>query len=268
MNRSTLLLAALLAAPAAPAMAQDREFCADRPGRGTPACTIAPGRVQAEIGLADWTLDRQADTRTDTILAGDLLVRLGLGSSVEGRIGWTPYGHARVRDRRDGSVTSSGGAGDITLGVKANLRNADGSGTSVALLPSVTVPVGGRATGAGTWGAGLVVPVSFSLGGDVQLAFSPELDALPDADRHGRHLRYGGVVGLGFPVVPALSAAIELSTFTDDDPDSHSTRRNLDLSVAWQPAGRDDLQFDIGTAVGLNRDAPDLELYAGVAKRF
>jgi hypothetical protein len=31
---------------------------------------------------------------------------------------------------------------------------------------------------------------------------------------------------------------------------------------------KNNLQFDIGGVAGLNRDAPDLELYVGMSRRF
>ena len=40
-----------------------REFCADRPGLNTPACTIDPGHAMIEVGLGDWTLERQPDAQ-------------------------------------------------------------------------------------------------------------------------------------------------------------------------------------------------------------
>jgi hypothetical protein len=36
---------------ATPALAEEREFCANRPGLGTPACTLTPDRSLA-VGLA------------------------------------------------------------------------------------------------------------------------------------------------------------------------------------------------------------------------
>jgi len=258
----------LLALTTTPAWAQDRDFCADRPGRGTPACTLDPGRWQAEIGIGDWTLDRQEDSRSDNVLMGDLLMRLGLTEHVEGQLGWTAYGHLRTRDRMTGAIEKQGGIGDLSLGFRANLMNPDGSGTSIAIQPVISLPVGGEAIGAGTWGASLLVPFSFSLSDTLQLSFTPEIAAEPDEDRHGRHLAYGGVAGLGLSLLPDVDAGIELSGFRDDDPGDHSTQWFLDLSAAWRPAEADDVQFDIGTSLGLDRDAPDVQLYAGVAKRF
>ena len=53
------LFALLLLAPDA-AWADDtpRDYCPARPGLGSPACTIDPGRVSVETSLADWTLEQ------------------------------------------------------------------------------------------------------------------------------------------------------------------------------------------------------------------
>ncbi len=251
---------------AGPALAEERDFCADRPGLGTPACTVDPGRLQAEVGLADWTLDRRPDSRTDTVLAGDLQLRYGLGASTEARIGWTAYGHVRERDRTTGEVDTAARTGDMTLGIKRNLMNPDGSGTSIAILPEVTIPVGRQPVGAGDWGASLRVPADVALTRDIQLAFTPELDAAVDEDGDGRHLAYGTVVGLADKLSDALTATAELSAMRDRDPSGHATMALASVSLAYQP-GKDS-QLDLGAVTGLDHAAPDLELYVGVSRRF
>ncbi|MEG8048428.1 hypothetical protein QP178_00355 [Sphingomonas aurantiaca] len=86
------------------AAAQEREYCPDRPGIDTPACTIAPGRISVETSLADWTRDDQPGSREDNILFGDTLVRVGVSDTIEARIGFTPFGHNRMRDLDRGRV--------------------------------------------------------------------------------------------------------------------------------------------------------------------
>jgi len=76
-------LAAILLIVAAPAFAEERDYCPARPGLGTPACTISPGRVSVEMGLADWSVDQDSSQRTDTVLIGDTLVRIGLTDTIE-----------------------------------------------------------------------------------------------------------------------------------------------------------------------------------------
>jgi len=262
--RQIMLFAAVaLSAPAFAAEARD--LCPDRPGLGTPACTVDEGRTMLEIGLADWTLDRGADSRTDSWVFGDALLRAGLTPSLELQVGWTMLGHVRERDRATGHTSSTTRTGDVTLALRQNLRNPDGSGFSIAVMPYATLPVGGASVGAGDWGAGLLVPASFDLGA-VSLGLTPHVDAAVDADGDGRHLAYGTVVGLGFGVSDDVSAAAELSLARDDDPGGRSTEALAGLSLGWQPDAES--QWDVGVNAGLNRDSPDVELYAGYVRRF
>jgi hypothetical protein len=249
--RIAALLLALAAA--APAWGEDasRDFCADRPGLGTPACTLDPGRVQVELGLIDWTKDRP-----DALVAGDLLVRVGLGSHTEAQIGWTAFGHA----------AGHGGTGDVTVALRQNLVSPDGSGTTLAIMPYATLPTGGRAIGAGDWSAGVRVPFGFSLSPAVSVAFTPDIEAAVDADRDGRHLAYGGVAGISAALGEEVSATAELSLTRDRDPAGHSTEALAGVSLAWTPAHN--LQLDAGANLGLNQAAPDLELSAGNSRRF
>jgi hypothetical protein len=242
-----------------------RDFCPDRPGLGTPACTIDKGHFDVELGIADWTIDRTPDSRTDMVEAGQLLVRIGLTDSLEAQLGWTAFGHVRVRDRSTGSVDRDSGIGDVTLALRQNLANPDGSGFSLAVMPFAALPTGGSAIGAGEWSAGLIVPLSYDLGKDVQIGVTGQVEAAADEDRDGRHLAYGGVVGLSVPLSDTLGATFEIAATRDEDPSGHSTEWLAGLSAGWM--ANDDLQLDAGVNLGLH-GGPDVQLYLGVSRRF
>ena len=253
---------------ASPALAEGelRDLCAERPGLDTPACTVDRGHLQIEMGLADWTLDKQAGSRTDTILLGNALARYGVGESTEIRFARTAYGHTRRRDRMTGSIDRSSGAGDITIGLKQNLSNPSGDGFSLALLPYATLPTGKKDIGAGDWGAGLLIPVSFDLTDKVSWEATPEVDAAVDDDGKGRHLAFGSAAGLGIDISKRWSMSIEGELVRDRDPAGHSTRALAGAFLAWKP--KDQLQFDAGAQAGLNRATPDVELYFGISRKF
>jgi len=260
-------LAFLLLIAAAPAQAQElRDLCPDRPGMGTPACTVDKGHVEVEVGLADWTRDSQPDSRSDTILIGDALARIGVGDSAELRVGWTAFGHERDIDRTTGQVDRASRAGDVTVGIKRNLLSPDGSKLSIALLPFANLPVGRQPIGAGTWSAGLVAPVDYALTDKLQLQLTSEVDAAANQSGHGRHLAYDEVVGLGIDLSDKVSTTIEAQAVRDDDPSGHATSAFAGLSVAYQPVKR--VQFDIGFNAGLNHHSPDTELYVGIVRKF
>lgn len=265
--KPAILALFLMAAFTSPATAEElRDLCPARPGLGTPPCIVDKGHVLAELGIADWTRDQDNETRTDTVLGGDLLLRYGVDANSEVQIGWTAYGHQRERDRLSGDTDKASGTGDVTLAYKRSLAQPDGSGFSVALQPFATLPTGGSAIGDGDLSAGLVVPVSAEIVRGVELQFSPEVDAAVDDDRDGRHLSYGTVAGLGIDVSESVNAALEVSAFRDNDPTGHSTELLAAAALAWQPA--DDWQLDVGSAFGLNADSPDARLYVGISRRF
>jgi hypothetical protein len=264
MTRLAWLAVALLSS-AAPAGAQGlRDFCPDRPGLGTPPCTIDPGHFDVELGLVDWTLERSGGERADTLQLGEMLVRVGLTDRVEAQVGWTAYGH--VRERGPAGRSSRSGVGDLTVALRANVVHPDGKGFSAAVMPYATLPTGNGAIGAGDWSAGLLVPVSYDLPHGLQLGFTGRVEAAADEDRHGRHLAYGGVVGLSAELGETLSATAELAATRDEDPSGHSTELVAGLSAGWM--AKPDLQLDAGVNVGLNEAAPDVQLYLGISRRF
>ncbi|MDQ8697234.1 transporter [Hyphomicrobium sp. LHD-15] len=244
-----------------------RDFCADRPGLGTPTCIVDRGHVVIETGLADWTGEFDRPTRTDTVVVGNLLVRYGLTDTLEAQIGWDGYNFQRMRDTRGGLFAERiDGAGDMTLALRQSLRNPDGSGFSVAVMPYTTAPTGSDVFSAGDWGAGVIVPISLDLGHGLSLGLSPEIDAAVDGDGDGRHTAYGSVVGLGITLGETVSAALETSVFRDEDPSGPTTIALVGLAFAWQPI--ENLQLDVGAVAGLNSGSPDAEVYAGIARRF
>ncbi len=268
--RKLYLHCALLCIVAAgsPAMAAEplRELCPARPGLGTAPCIIDRGHVLVEIGLADWTIEREPDGRTDTVIVGDTAIRYGVTDRSEVQIGWTALGFVRTRQSAPRTVEHDSGTGDVTVAFKQSLRNPDGSALSIAVQPFVTLPTGGKAIGAGDWGAGLLIPMSNDLNDTVQVQLTPEIDAAVDSDGHGRHLAYGAVAGLGVSLSDSVSVTVEGSAFRDTDPDDRATELLAAASLAWQPGG--DWQVDVGTAIGLNRSSPDAQFSFGVARRF
>jgi hypothetical protein len=262
MRRWLFLLPAALAA--VPAAAQDRPYCPARPGLGEPACTMAPGQVSVEIGAIAWERSDGSGTRTDLMTVADTLARVGVTDSSEVSIAWAPYLRERTRDSH-GIATEQGGS-DVTLAFKQNLHNPDGTGFALAIEPHLTLPVAGMPGGAGDWSAGFAVPASFDLGHGLALQSTGEADAAVDADRHGRHLALSEVLGLGIALGHNLSATGEVELVRDWDPAGETTQAYAGIALGLSLS--DDLQLDAGAVAGLDVAASDVQLYAGIARRF
>lgn len=259
-------LAALLFATPALAQADDPRFCPNRPSLGESGCTTQPGHVQFEMSLLDWQRDTDPDTHQDTILAADFQARIGVSASGELQVAWSPYGHVRTRDRLTGAIDTRSRVGDVQIGYRQNLRNPDGTGFSWAVEPSVTLPVGRRPVGAGTWAAGLVVPMTYDLAEHLNLALTNEADAAADEDGDGRHFQLNEIVGLSYELTDALTTVAELQYTHDDDPSGHRREWLAAGSLAWQPAKQVQLWSLVGA--GLNHDAPDIRVLGGYSVLF
>jgi len=112
----------------------------------------------------------------------------------------------------------------------------------------------------------VVIPISFDLGHKLSLQVSPEADAAVDEDGKGRHFAASGTIGLDLAISDSVNGTIEFQEARDDDPSGRTTQALSSISLGWMP--RDDWQLDIGAVAGLNHDAPDAEVYAGVSRRF
>ena len=243
-----------------------RDYCPDRPGINTPPCTLDRGRLSVELSVGDWTHDRQDVTVTDTAVLGDLALRYGVGDRTELRLAVTPYTRITAQDTVTGLVDRQAGSGDVTLGIKQNVRDPAGDGLSIALVPSVSLPTGGSAAGAGDWGAGMQVAISFPVGAGVSVMSTLEGDAAVDSDRDGRHLVYGAAAGLAFSPLKNLNLAVEAQVARDLDPQGSTTPVLAGLSGGL--ALGDDLQIDLGAEVGVAGGAPDRRIYLGLAWRL
>ncbi len=257
------LLAFSLVFLAAPALAQVGDFCVDRPGLGTPACTIGRGQAMVEVGLLVWDHLADGSTVEDDLTYGDLLLRVGLDERTEVQLGLGGYTSARSRDRLSGAVSRAQGTGDAVIGLR---RSLTGPGGPIALQGYITLPTGQRGIGAGDWGAGLLLPMGFQLPAGFELDLAPEVDAAINASGSGRHVRWGGVVGLSHAIGPAVTIACEVGAWRDNDPSGHATDLRSAVSFAWQAGS--DWQLDLEADLGLTAAAPRHSVMLGLARRF
>lgn len=259
------VLIGLALAVAAPAFAHAddlRDLCANRPGKGSPACILDTGHLQVEGDLFDQARDRRAGvTTTDTSIA-DFQIRYGLTKRSELQVSWAPFLTERVTGA--GKAT---GPGDATLAVRWALTDPDSKGVAVALQPFVVAPVGGQAFTADHWSEGLVVPIAAPINDHLGLGLSPQVTRAPNASGHGDHTVWSGAAGISEALGP-VTLGEELWAAQDQDPAGHTRQASFDLNAAWQPMGLKDVQVDAGFNAGLNHQTAKSEFYLGVAKRF
>jgi hypothetical protein len=242
-----LLLAAAAAAP-------DLTICPDRPSKANGACTVPVGHWQLEVSAIDWTHEPDMEVTS----TGQSFVKLGLSGSSDIEVGWTPY----VSVHQTGPDAS--GVGDMLVRYKQRLNAADAK-LQAALIPFVKLPTADHSIGNGKVESGIAVPLSAPVG-SFTATLGPEVDLLADADGHGYHAAVTNLVNVGWSANSPFSLSAELWNSVNFDPAGTVRQWSADGSAAYLVNER--LQLDAGANFGLNKQTPDVELYAGVSVLF
>ena len=252
--------ALLLAAAAA---AQNPIICADRPAKANGVCTVSAGHWQLEVSAVDRIHDAHGGTRTDITSFGSTVIKLGLSESADVEVGISP--RIEIRNVAAGRRSRSSGFGDVVVRYKRRLSWAD-AGAQLAVIPFVKLPTADHAIGNGQVEGGIAVPISLATRSGVTVTFGPEVDILADGDRHGYHAGLTNLINASAGVAPRLTLSAELWNNLNFDPAGTVRQFSLDVAAAFLVS--DSVQFDAGANLGLNRQTPDLELYAGTSVRF
>ena len=89
---------------------------------------------------------------------------------------------------------------------------------------------------------------------------------LADESGHGHHAAMVQALSFGWQATSKLNLSAEIYDQWDFQRGGTTTQPSFDLAAAF--VARRDLQLDGGVNLGLNRTAPDVEFYVGIAKQF
>jgi hypothetical protein len=268
-TRITLLAFSLFSA-ASPCLADNglRDLCADRPGRGTSACTLDAGHFQVESDLFNGTFQRAGGVTTDTYLITNPNLKYGATDNFDVEANFAPYEIVRTRDATLGTTTTAEGIGDLFLRAKWAAIGNGGSDFALVLEPFLKLPAAPRSVGNGAVEGGLLAPISLSLPDGWSLGSTPEVDILKDNGDDGRHAAFTNVIGLSRGVGAGVTLGAEFWESTDFDPAGTSQQYSFDLDAAWVPEILPNFQLDGGVNIGLNRNTPGSQDYVGITERF
>jgi len=262
--RYMLLPVAFLAAlPAFATRAEDvAPICTDRPTKANAPCAVPEGTWQLETDVGNATHDAHPGSSTDTLYLVNPYLKYGIGAHTDIEVNWAPA--VRVLTKADSDRRTTRGPGDVYVRVKTAVYS--GEVFNASLIPFVKAPTASHGIGNDRWEGGVAVPMSAAVGGGFTVTIGPELDALADADGHGRHLAVTNLVNVAHPLTSALSVAVEYWRQDNHDPSGHVRQESADIAFTYLVAP--DLQLDMGANLGVNRATPDRQLYAGVSYRW
>jgi hypothetical protein len=255
-GRAFALLGLLLASPAA---AQDFSglpdaLNTDRPDFTEGTSTVPAGHYQLESG---YTFTRQGDEESQSL--GEVLLRIGVGESVEARLGVGSYDWVRSGVPGERALR---GYEDPTIGVKIRLTPEDMNllppgHPSLAILLATSVPVGSGGFSSDVWQP----EGKLALGWDFTDRFSlaSTLVYTYASDGGERFGQFAASLSAGLALDDRWGAYLEGYGFSKESADGSSTSYlNTGLSYLLSK----DVSFDVRVGAGL--DSPHPNWYAGL----
>jgi hypothetical protein len=233
----------------------------DRPGFAFSPITVPDGALQLEVGMPLIENTDAGSTESTVVRVPVIAIRYGLLERLELRAGSALYNHASV-DAGAGEVDESG-HGDVELGAKVQVLEADGRTPNLSFIGSMYLPVGDDAFTIHEDRAGFAL--NGAAGGALgTISWITVVGAnwIPLGDHEYR--TNANLVGyLGRSLTERISGYVEAEWFPADD-DSDPFLAGVGLALLVTPV----LQFDVSVDRGLNDDATDWIIGAGVSTRF
>lgn len=255
-SRSLLTPCVLALAGLAAASDDPGEMVTDRPDQTESSSVVAPKHVQIETGLTHTHADDSRQLEVPTTL-----LRVGVIERLELRIGLPAYGREFAGDDTDG-VT------DTEIGAKVYLFAEQGARPEAALLFGTTLPTGGgaftshRADPSFRFSFSHTLTERIGLGYNAGMAWNSLKSTSGDKNTF-TDLQY--TLAAGFSITDRLGAFVELFgdvPLSGPNGDAHS------LDGGFTYVLRENLQLDAAVGVGLNDDADDWFVTAGVSVRL
>ena len=239
-----------------------RDFSADRPSRSFSPFTVPGGYSQVEMDFANYAHSNLGGPAS-SVQTLDPVLKYGVAqrADVAIQIG----GYQQQWSRANGTSSHTAGFGDITGYLKINLLGDNDGDVILAAIPYVKIPTATANLGNGRTEYGVIAPLVFNLPHKITLGLQAELDVFKNLNDNGTHGNAAGAVNVGFALADRLSGFVELyGSAGADAAVKPAYTADFGLAFAVTPT----LALDAGTNIGLNRNTPNLVVYAGIAKRF
>nr|WP_086494123.1 hypothetical protein [Novosphingobium panipatense] len=105
-----------------------------------------------EIGLKNWERTKATDRREETLTLIDIQLRFFVAAQAKCSFSWSAYVRIGIREYQTDILERAHGAGDVTVGLKQNLKRPQekANGLAAGILPYLPLPTGTNQGGDGT----------------------------------------------------------------------------------------------------------------------
>jgi hypothetical protein len=235
-----------------------RELTTDRPDATESPFTVDRNHLQIEMDVASYTRDELDGLRTTEWSVAPFNLRYGFARNAEAGIFISPLVRVTAQPRGEAKKTTSG-VGDTTLRMKLNFWGNEGGPTAFGIMADVKLPTAAINVDEHTEGA-LTFPLALELGGGWAGAGMTSVEL-----RHVGNIRrtvWVNTITFAREFLPDTGGFLELTSEAGDE--RHVATFNCGITRAFGPR----LKLDFGVYIGISRLAPDLTVFAGLARKF
>ena len=235
-----------------------RQFNADTPGKAYTPYTVAEGYFQLESDI--FHITEQNGVQTIEFL--DPVFKYGLTNTID--IALQTNGVYDITSRQNGKTSHAFGYGDIVPAFKWGFLGDDSQSFSAALRFGIKIPTASARIGNGAVEYYAVLPTQITLPYGLSMQIQEEVDLLRHAADNGKYFSYSEDLSLSrnFSRV-TVTGELFAQSGTDPGNPAYYTA-DLGLSYLVTPT----VSIVGGAYVGLNKVAPSIEAYSGLAFRF
>jgi Putative MetA-pathway of phenol degradation len=243
---------------------QMREMSTDRPDTTESAYTVPAGHFQLEMSFFDYSRDLSPDPadsiRNQAWSFGLMNFKVGVTHNTDLQVIFDTY--TQERSTTDEVTDKLSGLSDVTLRFKINMWGNDEGTTALSLMPYVKIPTGTRLSN-NEWEGGLIVPVAVAINDRVNLGLMAQMDLVSDPNTGSYDFEWMQTATVGISLTEKLGMYVELVGVAGPSTDC---RLLLDGGLTFSIT--ENLVFDTGVRIGLNRAAEDIGVFTGMSFRY
>lgn len=241
-----------------------RDMATDRPDKTESPYTVDAGRLQIEMDLVAYTRDRAAGSTSETVDVLPFNLKIGLTSVSDIQVVYGGYSHVRF-DRPGATKLTDDGGGDVLIRYKHNLWGNDGGRTALSLMPFVKIPTSSLAGANDDVEGGLIVPLAIDLTDGLGLGLMTEIDLVREDQGSGYAPVFISTAVLSKDLTDKLGLFAEIYGERSADDGAHTI---VTIGAGVTYAVTDHLQLDTAVNVGVTEAADDINVFAGMSRRF
>jgi len=247
----------------------DGPLVTDRPDFTESTNAIPTGHAQLEMGYT-FTYDRESKTRTRSHTAPELLLRLGVASDFELRLGWEGYSWSETRaptNTRAGRPVRreewDQGANDVSIGVKYKFAEQEGARPHMGIIAAMTAPSGSANTSSGDVEPEVVFLWAYDV--DDRFSIAGNAGVVLPTDDGDRFVQGKASLSFAYSVTDRIGAYAEYFGFypnAEHSDAAHSVNGGVTYLI------NDNFQLDARIGAGLNEEADDFFSGIGFSVRW